>query len=172
MEFLLIFRYGGNYVPVSMVEGTPLSIYSFVRGICGGGFREGSPRWFQHYSQDVQDHKKHAPRAPPLPAEKFLRRYLSNLDAWDAHHCKQVNPWTFSLLCILHLLQVKFLVKIKNTINKSLKPSMSLGEINKKLGDLTLAKELDFETTVNDFLLKKFEDTSYYKYMKLRIKNE
>ena len=76
--------------------------------------------------------------------------------------------------------------EIKDKINKTLEdnkiikyrndtiltPKIPLSEINKKLGDLTLAKELNFETTFNDFLLKKFEDTSYYKYMKLRIKNE
>ena len=62
------------------------------------------------------------------------------------------------------------IIKYRN--DTILTPNISLSEINKKLGDLTLAKELDFETTVNDFLLKKFEDTSYYKYMKLRIKHE
>ena len=62
------------------------------------------------------------------------------------------------------------IIKYKN--DTILTPIITLNEINNKLGDLTLAKELDFETTVNDFLLKKFEDTSYYKYMKLRIKNE
>jgi hypothetical protein len=61
---------------------------------------------------------------------------------------------------------------IKEDQRKLLTPEISLGEINVALGDLTLAKELDFETTVNDFLLKKFEDTSYYNYMHLRIKNE
>ena len=62
------------------------------------------------------------------------------------------------------------IIKYKN--DTLLTPIITLNEINNKLGDLTLAKELDFETTVNDFLLKKFENTSYYKYMKLRIKHE
>ena len=61
---------------------------------------------------------------------------------------------------------------IKEDQQKLITPEISLSEINIALGDLTLAKELDFETTFNDFILKKFEDTSYYIYMKLRIKNE
>jgi hypothetical protein len=61
---------------------------------------------------------------------------------------------------------------IKYNQNEMLKPNIPLSKINKKLGDLTSAIELSFENVSDDFMLKKFEDTCYYKYMKSRINNE
>jgi hypothetical protein len=64
------------------------------------------------------------------------------------------------------------IVKIKNTINKSLKPSMSLSEINKKLGNPLTNPDLEDETTFNDFNLNRFETTKYSKYWNKRLKDE
>ena len=64
------------------------------------------------------------------------------------------------------------IVKIKNTINKSLKPSMSLSEINKKLGNPLTNPDLEDETTFEDFNLNRFETTKYSKYWNKRLKDE
>jgi hypothetical protein len=64
------------------------------------------------------------------------------------------------------------IVKIKNTINKSLKPSMSLSEINKKLGNPLTNPDLEDETTFDDFNLNRFETTKYSKYWNKRLKDE
>lgn len=56
--------------------------------------------------------------------------------------------------------------------NEMLKPNIPLSKINEKLGDLTSAIELSFENVSDDFMLNKFEDTGYFKYMNSRIKNE
>lgn len=61
---------------------------------------------------------------------------------------------------------------IKYNQNILLTPEIPLSEINKALGDLTKAKELEIAITINDFTFKKYEETSYYKYMIERIKRE
>jgi hypothetical protein len=60
----------------------------------------------------------------------------------------------------------------KDNQNIILTPEISLSKINEKLGDLTSAIELSFENVSDDFMLNKFEDTRYYKYMKNRIDKE
>jgi hypothetical protein len=61
---------------------------------------------------------------------------------------------------------------LKYNQNKILKPNIPLSKINEKLGDLTSAIELSFDNVRDDFMLNKFEDTCYFKYMKARIDNE
>ena len=60
----------------------------------------------------------------------------------------------------------------KTNKNIILTPEIPLSKFNDKLGDLTTAIDLNIETVSNDFTLKKFEASSYYKYMKSRIRNE
>ena len=64
------------------------------------------------------------------------------------------------------------IIKINKHINKSLKPSMSLNEINKKLGNPIENPDLEDETTFNDFNLNRFETTKYWKYWSTRIRDE
>jgi len=63
----------------------------------------------------------------------------------------------------------KILKKNKNII---LTPEIPLSKFNEELGDLTIANELNIKNVSDDFIYKKFEESSYYKYMKARIKNE
>ena len=51
-------------------------------------------------------------------------------------------------------------------------PEITLYNINNKLGDPVILPEMTFEFTYRDFDTKRFEETTYVKYWKMRIENE
>ena len=61
---------------------------------------------------------------------------------------------------------------LKENKNIILTPEIPLSQFNEELGDLTIANELNIKNVSDDFIYKKFEESSYYKYMKARIKDE
>ena len=59
-----------------------------------------------------------------------------------------------------------------NDVNIEFKQAITMGELNNKLGDPSKSGDLDYKKVYEDFTLKKFDDTSYNKYWKNRIKDE
>ena len=70
------------------------------------------------------------------------------------------------------LLNYNNILQLKDTTNKSLSPEITLYNINTKLGDPLNLPELTYEFTYRDFDTKRFEETTYVKYWKMRIENE
>ena len=70
------------------------------------------------------------------------------------------------------LLNYNNVLQLKDNTNKSLSPEITLYNINTKLGDPLLLPELTYEFTYKDFDTKRFEETTYVKYWKMRIENE
>jgi hypothetical protein len=70
------------------------------------------------------------------------------------------------------LLNYNNVLQLKDTTTKSLSPEITLFNINSKLGDPVSLPEMSFEFTYKDFDTKRFEDTVYFKYWRMRIKNE
>jgi len=70
------------------------------------------------------------------------------------------------------LLNYNNVLQIKDNTVKSLSPEITLSNINNKLGDPVSLPEMSYEFTYRDFDTKRFEETTYLKYWKLRIKNE
>ena len=63
-------------------------------------------------------------------------------------------------------------LQLKDNTTKSLSPEITLFSINSKLGDPITLPEMTFEFTYREFDTKRFEETVYFKYWKMRIKNE
>ena len=63
-------------------------------------------------------------------------------------------------------------LQIKHETSKHKKPSITLYELNTKLGDPLTLPELGTEFTYNDFNNKHFEYTTYYNYWNKRITDE
>ena len=59
-----------------------------------------------------------------------------------------------------------------NDVNIEFKQAITMGELNNKLGDPSKSEDLDYNKVYEDFSLKKFDDTSYNKYWKNRIRDE
>jgi hypothetical protein len=59
-----------------------------------------------------------------------------------------------------------------NDVNIEFKQAITMGELNNKLGDPSKSEDLDYNKVYEDFSLKKFDDTSYNKYWKNRIREE
>ena len=70
------------------------------------------------------------------------------------------------------LLNYNNILQLKDNTNKSLSPEITLYNINTKLGDPLKLPELTYEFTYRDFDTKRFEETTYVKYWKMRIENE
>jgi hypothetical protein len=70
------------------------------------------------------------------------------------------------------LLNYNNVLQLKDNTNKSLSPEITLYNINNKLGDPVSLPEMSFEFTYRDFDTKRFEETTYLKYWRMRIKNE
>ena len=70
------------------------------------------------------------------------------------------------------LVNFNSVLQIKDTTAKSLSPEITLYNINNKLGDPLNSQELTYEFTYRDFDTKRFEETTYVKYWKMRIENE
>ena len=70
------------------------------------------------------------------------------------------------------LLNYNNVLQLKDNTNKSLTPEITLYNINNKLGDPLSLPEMSFEYMYRDFDTKRFEETTYVKYWKMRIENE
>jgi len=70
------------------------------------------------------------------------------------------------------LLNYNNVLQLKDNTNKSLSPEITLYNINTKLGDPLNLPELTYEFTYREFDTKRFEETTYVKYWKMRIVNE
>jgi hypothetical protein len=70
------------------------------------------------------------------------------------------------------LLNYNNILQLKDNTFKSLSPSISLYEINSKLGDPISIPEMSYEFTYRDFDTKRFEDTTYLKYWNNRMIEE
>jgi len=64
------------------------------------------------------------------------------------------------------------ILKIKDDTNKNKLPSITLYEINSKLGNPIILPDLQNNIVFDDFNTKRFEDTTYYNYWLKRIKDE